>query len=139
MVLPAQPVSETVPATPEPEVRRAEPLTSGSSDAAILAEAAAAAAAVPVTPPAGVFPPKGAVREIKIRATRKTKVRIVRDVPQSPSLYYGPINPAMRPLTFSGKYFWIRASDPTAVQITIDGQPVAGPDAGVEILQSSGL
>jgi len=121
--------------TPEPEVRRAEPVSSGSSDEAVLA-----AAAAPVAPPAAaVFPPPGAVREIKVRVTKRIKVRIVRDNPRSGSLYLGYVNPAQPVLIYRGQYFWIKTTDPEALQVTINGQPVSGPEAGVEITQSPGL
>jgi len=135
-VLQAQPVYPALTA-PTPEVRRAEPLISGSSDAEILAEAAAAAAATPTvvseaTPDAAI-PPKGALREIQIRVTKKTKIRVVSDNPKSPSLYFGSVNPLMPPLTFKGHYFWIKTSDPGVVKVTINGQPATGPQSGVEI------
>jgi len=123
------------PAATEPEVRKAEPLTSGSSDDAVLAEAAAPSPAIP----AAGFPPEGEVREIKVRVTKKIKVRIVHDNPKSSSLYYGFVNPAQPVLTFKGKHFWIKASDPSALQVTVNGQPVTGPEAGVEIIPSGGL
>ncbi|MEI6560626.1 MAG: helix-turn-helix domain-containing protein [Verrucomicrobiota bacterium] len=136
MVIPVPP-SLNLPAspTPEPEVRRAEPVTTGSTDDAVLAEAAAAAA----TPAPAVFPPPGAVREIKVRVSKRIKVRIVRDNPRNSSLYYGFVNPAQPVLTYRGQYFWIKTSDPEALQVTIEGQPVTGPEAGVEIAQSPGL
>ncbi|MCX6966998.1 MAG: helix-turn-helix transcriptional regulator [Verrucomicrobia bacterium] len=121
----------------EPEVRRAEPITSGSSDAAVLAEAAALATPSPT--PAAIFPPEGEVREIKVRVTKRIKVRIVRDNVKSSSLYYGYMNPAQPVLSSKGKKFWIKATDPSALQVTVNGQPVTGPEAGVEIIQSGGL
>jgi cytoskeletal protein RodZ len=136
-VLPAEPVNP--PAThPTPEVRRAEAVISGSSDAEILAQAAALAAATPVTSvpeqtPEATPAPLGAVRELKLRVTRKTKIRVVRDNPKSPSLYFGYVNPQMAPLSFKGAHFWIKSSDPGALKITVDGQPVTGPESGVEI------
>jgi len=131
--VPAQPVEPLVSPSPEPEVRRAEPLVTGSSDAALLAETAKAAAS-PAT-----FPPAGAVREIQVRAAKKIKVRIVHDNPSASSDYYGYMNPAMTPRTFRGKYFWIKTTEPDALQVTINGQAAAGPESGVEIVKSPGL
>ena len=140
MEVPAPPpLNLSAPPAPEPEVRRAEPLTSGSSDDAVLAEAAAVAAATPMPAAATVFPPDGEVREIKVRVTKKIKVRIVRDNPKSASLYYGFVNPLQPVLTYKGKHFWIKTTDPEALLVTIDGQPAVGPEAGVEIIQSGGL
>jgi len=134
-VLPAEPVN---PAEVTSEVRRAEAVITGSSDAEILAQAAAAAAATPSgspqeTPEATPAVPQGPVREIKIRVTRKTKIRLVRDNPQSPSLYLGFVNPLQPPLIYKGTHFWIKTSDPDALKVTVDGQPVTGPESGVEI------
>ena len=49
------------------------------------------------------------------------------------------MNPAMGSRSFRGKYFWIKTADPSALQITIDGQPASGPEAGVEMVPSAGL
>ena len=137
MEIPAPlPLNITASPTPDPEVRRAEPLTSGSSDAALLAQAAAPPAPLPGT---AVFPPEGTLREIKVHATKRIKVRIVRDNPKASSDYYGFMNPLMGSRTFRGKYFWITTTDPDALRVTLDGQPVTGPESGVEILRSTGL
>ena len=132
---PAPEATVIPPPPPEPEVRRAEPVSSGSSDEAVLAAAATPAVPTIAAGPA-VFPPPGAVREIKVRATKKVRVRIVRDNPKSGSLYLGYVNPQQPALTYRGQSFWIKTTDPTALQVTIDGQPVTGPEAGVEIIQS---
>ena len=137
VAVPVQPVNPAA-ATATPEVRRAEAVISGSSDAEILAAAAAAAAAtppasVPETTPAATPAPQGAVHEIKIRVTRRTKIRVVPDDPKSPSLYSGFVNPLQPPLIYKGSHFWIKSSDPGALKVTIDGQPVTGPESGVEI------
>jgi hypothetical protein len=49
------------------------------------------------------------------------------------SLYFGFINPAMKPLVFRGKSFRIKTADPEALQVTVNGQPATGPESGVEI------
>lgn len=133
---PPPPLTLSASPTPEPEVRRAEPLPSENSDAAMLAEAAATPTPAPAT---AEFPPKGAIREIKVQVTKRTKVRIVRDNPNSSSAYYGYMNPAMIPQIFRGKYFWIKTTDVDALRVTINGQPATGPEAGVEIVRSPGL
>lgn len=125
-VITAEPVAPAAAA----EVRRAEPVISGSSDAEILAQAAAAAAATPEATPAV---PQGPVREMKLTVTRKIKVRIVRDNPQSPSLYWGFVNPLQPPLIYKGTHFWIKTSEPDALKVTVDGKPAKGPESGVEI------
>jgi len=135
-IVPPPPLNLPTSPTPEPEVRRAEPLASGSSDAALLAEVAATPAP---SPAAAVIPPEGEVRDIQLRATKKIRVRVVKDNPRSPSVYNGSLNPLMAPLTFQGKYFWIKATDPSALQVTINGQPVTGPEAGVEIARRPDL
>ena len=143
-MLPAEPVNPLPGAKVTPEVRKAQSVITGSSDAEILAQAAAEAAAASVTPAA--TPEETAVaaadREIKIKVTRKTRIRLVRDNLNSPtlapdrsSLYLGSVNPLQPALVFKGKYFWIKTADPDALKITIDGKPVAkpGPEAGVEV------
>ena len=142
VILPAQPVETLAEPTPvfspvpEQEVRRAEPLTSGIIEPVVPAEPVTAPLATPAPSPAAV---SGTVREIKLRVTKRTKVRIVRDNPNDSSVYYGFVNPAQPTLTFKGKYFWIKTADPDAMQITMDGQPVTGPQSGVEILRNPGL
>jgi len=131
-VLPAQPMGAP---SPEPEVRRAEPIVSGSSDAALLT----VPAPVPTPSSAVAFPPPGATREITVRVTKKIRVRIVHDNPKGSSDYLGFMYPAMGPKTFRGKYFWIKATDLDALQVTIDGQAAIGPESGVEISQVTGL
>lgn len=143
-VLPAEPAAPAAAAGAVTlEVRKAETVITGSSDAEILAQAAAeaAASATPAeTPPAAAALP-AADREIKIKTTRKTRIRLVRENPNSPapnpansSLYLGSVNPAQPPLVFKGKHFWIKTSDPGALKITIDGKPVTtfGPGNDVE-------
>ena len=140
MVIPPPPPLNPLPSpSPEPEVRRAEPISMGSTDDAILAEAAAAATPVPAPAPLAVFPPPGAVREVKVRVSKRTKVRIIHDNLKGSSDYYGYVNPAQPVLTFRGRYFWIKTNDPAALQVTVDGQPVTGIEAGVEIIPSPGL
>lgn len=127
-VLPAIPLETASSGTPA-EVRHALPLTPEASDAALLGQPEP-----PPTPtPEATFPAKGEVREIKVSVTKRTKVRIVKDHPNDSSLYNGSMNPAMKPMSFKGRYFWIKTADPEAVQVTIDGKPASGPDAGVEI------
>jgi len=121
--------------TPALEVRRAEPITSKSSDTAILAEPTALILPLPATP---VFTP-GATREITVRVTKKIRVRIVHDNPKGSSDYLGFMTPVMGPRTFRGKYFWIKATDPEALQVTINGQPAGDPESGVEIARNPDL
>lgn len=116
-------------AVPTPEVPKAEPVT----ETPLPVQPAVPVAAVPAETPAATFPPPGEMREIKISATKKTKIRIVRDKQSSSSVYNGTVNPAMAPLSFKGYYFWIKATDPGAIKVTINGQAVTGPECGVEI------
>jgi len=142
VVVPAQPAATLADPTPasspilEPEVRRAEPLTSANTEPVVPAAPVTAPSPTPASSPAAV---SGTVREIKVRVTKRTKVRIVRDNPNDSSVYYGYVNPAQPVLTYRGKYFWIKTTDPDAVNITIDGQSVTGPESGVEIIRSPGL
>jgi len=135
-VHPAQPANGNPapsPGSTEPEVRRAMPVNPENSDDAMLGNPGDLPAPPPAETPASTFPPKGAVREIKVSVTKRTRVRIVKDNLESSSLYSGYMNPAMKPQSFKGRYFWITTADPSAVIVTIDGQPAKGPDAGVEM------
>ncbi|MEI8233577.1 MAG: helix-turn-helix transcriptional regulator [Verrucomicrobiota bacterium] len=132
----AQPQEKSLPAvpvpSPEPEIRRAEPVATAEPVAA--EEPAPPAAAVPAA-----LPPSGAAREISIRATKKIRIRVVSDNPKAPSLYFGSVNPLMKPLVFPGKHFWIKTAEPEALQVTVNGQPASGPESGVEIQAVPGL
>jgi len=131
-VLPAIPVATP---SPEPEIRRAIPVAKAATPEPV-------AAAEPVTPaiPASIAAATPAAeREISIRSTKKIKIRVEKDAPNTPSLYFGNVNPLMRPLIFQGKYFWIKTSEPDALQVTVNGQPVSGTDAGVMIEGVQGL
>ena len=137
-VLPAQPATATASPSPEPEVRRAEPIAAATPDASLLT-GPVPPAATPSPSPTTAFPPLGEVREIKVHATKKIRVRIAHDKPNASSDYLGSMNPAMTSRSFRGKYFWIKTTDPDALQVTIDGKPATGSDSGVEIERVPGL
>lgn len=137
-VVPAQPVVPMAAApSPEPEVRRAEPLPSETPEP--VAPAIPVATATPAPSPETVIPTEGEEREVTIRVTRKIKLRVVKDNPKAPSLYLGFANSLQPPLVYKGKHFWIKTADPDALNVTVDGQPVTGPESGVEILRTPGL
>ncbi len=100
-----------------------------------VAVASPSPSATPEASPTPVV--EGAEQEIVIRSKKKTRLRVVRDDPKSPSVYHGNINPLMKPLTFVGKHFWIKTADPASVEVTINGNPA--PDSVVEILPTKGI
>ncbi|MDD5349473.1 MAG: helix-turn-helix domain-containing protein [Chthoniobacteraceae bacterium] len=146
-ILPAVPA-----ASPEPEIRRAEPIAAETAAPGATPEAATepVMAAKPVSSPAatpagtvvsaetGNIPPEGTEREIGIRSTKKIKIRVEKDGEKTSSLYFGSINPLMKPLLFRGKTFLIKTAEPEALKVTVNGQPITGPESGVEI-QGTGL
>lgn len=109
---------------------------------------------IPASPPAqangspGALPPVGsgpaigsiapvatpeAVKRISIRPIRKTMVTIRKDVAGSVPVFEDWLYPSDGPLKLSGHKFWIRVQDPTAVEITQDGQPLPGGQREIQI------
>jgi|GEM_PF-2208598 len=66
-------------------------------------------------------------REIKVRATRRTRVRIIRDVKGSTPVYDDWLEPG-KLLSLRGKHFWIESRNPGALKVTSDDQPVDARD-----------
>jgi cytoskeletal protein RodZ len=119
---------------PTREVRRAEPVFPTPPDHA--------AASPPLLPPVGAGPAISSIvpadspdpiRNVTIRPIRKTWVTIRKDVPDSPPIFEDFLYPGDIPLKLSGHKFWIKVEDPTAVEVTRDGQPVTGGQSEIEI------
>ncbi|MEI6351023.1 MAG: helix-turn-helix domain-containing protein [Verrucomicrobiota bacterium] len=140
--LPAQPlaggtIAAPVPAPTEPGVRRAEPVGVAESGAPVEApsvvEPPAAtpvpvASAIPVSTPTPIQP----LREVTIRVTKRTKLTIIRDDPNSKPIYDDRRSSGMAPLTFRGRHFWIKAADRNAVKVSVAGGVPEGTEAPVE-------
>ena len=105
----------------EPEVRRAEPITPSAETPTVLEPPVPAASA-----------PKEPLREVTIRVTKKTKVRIVRDESGSQPVYNDWLTPGMPPLTFRGRHFWIKAGNRQAVKVSVSREAGADSEAPVE-------
>jgi cytoskeletal protein RodZ len=110
------------------EVRRAEV---APSPAASVAPATPQPTAV-VTP-ASVSPASATVKEVMLKASKKTWVKIRKDVPDSPPVFEDWLYPDARPLRFRGTRFWIEIKDPGSVEVTRDGQPVASDQPTITI------
>ena len=82
--------------------------------------------AAPVTPAAGV-------NEILVASVTKTWITVRKDDPKSPPIFEDYLYPGIRPLKLRGARFFIEARDPSAVQITKNGLPIAYQAPGVPI------
>jgi len=81
---------------------------------------------------AAVAPPSG-VNEILVASIKKTWVTVRKDDPKAPPIFDDFVYPDARPLKLRGPRFFIEARDPTAVQITKNGLPIAYQPVGVPI------
>ena len=144
--MPAQPLisattSAALPsdlaATPEPGSRRAEPVMVGEPGTPIetpsiveppVASPIPVASAIPANTPTM----KGPIREVTIRVTKRTKLKIIRDDANSEPIFEGTRSSGMAPLTFRGRHFWIKAPDRKAVKVSIAGGIPEGTEAPVE-------
>jgi len=124
---------------PNREIRRAEPVyptpatppghadaSPGHADASPVAGAGAYSAIVPVSTPAPV-------KQVSIRPLRKTWVTIRKDVADSTPFFEDWLYPGDAPLKLKGRKFWIKVKDPTAIDVTQDGQPLPAGQADIQI------
>jgi len=110
---------------PSREVRRAEPVLPTSPQAASSPGASPLSSIVPAAP--------DTIKRISIRPVRKTWVTIRKDVAGSTPFFQDWLYPGDAPLKLVGHKFWITIKDPTAVQITRDGQPFPANQSDIEI------
>ncbi len=89
-------------------------------------EPAAATDATPAPSPSPT-PAEPSEREIKVSATKRVRVKIIRDEAGSQAVYDNWLEPGMPPLTLRGKRFWIESKNPGALKVTSDGTPVEAP------------
>lgn len=91
------------------------------------AELSAPAPAATAAPPALASPPPAALspKEIALKPSKKTWVKIRKDVQDSAPVFEDWLYPDAPPLKLRGGKFWIEMKDPGAVTITRDGQPVS--------------
>ena len=88
--------------------------------------------AVSTTDAAAVTPASG-VNEILIASVKKTWITVRKDDPKTPPIFDDYVYPGIRPLKLRGTRFFIEARDPSAVQITKNGLPIAYQAPGVPI------
>jgi cytoskeletal protein RodZ len=100
------------------------PVDSHGDQAALSTPAASAA---PAAPPALATPSPVAPtpKEITLKPSKKTWVKIRKDVQDSAPVFEDWLYPDAPPLKLRGGKFWIELKDPGAVTITRDGQPVS--------------
>jgi cytoskeletal protein RodZ len=120
---------------PTREVRRAEPVVPTPAGQS----AASPIAALPLVgaPPTLTAVPPGVatdtLKQISILPIRKTMVTIRKDVADSPPIFEDWLYPGDGPLKVSGHRLWIQVQDPSAVQITQDGQPLPAAQGDIQI------
>ena len=144
--LPAVTPDLAVPATLSIEPIPADPVVSDSrppapmltNDHAILKGGVTASSAdhdfvtPTVVPGAGTAPPSF-VNEILVASVKKTWITVRKDDPKAPPIFEDYLYPGIRPLKLRGTRFFIEARDPSAVQITKNGLPIAYQAPGVPI------
>ena len=77
--------------------------------------------------------PAGGMNEILVASVKKTWITVRRDDPKAPPIFEDYLYPGIRPLRLRGTRFFIEARDPSAVQITKNGLPIAYQAPGVPI------
>ncbi|MGA3171858.1 MAG: helix-turn-helix domain-containing protein [Chthoniobacteraceae bacterium] len=128
---------------PTKEVRRAEPVVPSSpappDNAAVTPQDAPVAGGSPAIaegePAAAVAPEETpeAIKEVSILPIRKTMVTVRKDVADSAPIFQDWLYPGDGPLKLSGHKFWIQVQDPSAVQITQDGQALPSGQGDISI------
>ena len=115
---PANPIAaeDTPPAKPD------SPIGTDRDFVRPMPVATSAAAANPPLP--------GGLNEVLVASVKKTWVIIRKDAPKGPPVFEDYIYPNVKPLKLKGARFFIEARDPTAVQITMNGLPIAAHAPG---------
>ena len=88
---------------------------------------------VPTNDTATAVTPASGVNEILIASVKKTWITVRKDDPKTPPIFDDYVYPGIRPLKLRGTRFFIEARDPSAVQITKNGLPIAYQAPGVPI------
>ena len=88
---------------------------------------------VPTNDTATAVTPASGVNEILIASVKKTWITVRKDDPKTPPIFDDYVYPGIRPLKLRGTRFFIEAHDPSAVQITKNGLPIAYQAPGVPI------
>ncbi len=128
--VPPGPVGSS-PATPSPvaPVIPTAPAVPRISDQDFIAP-------IPVATTDAAHPgPANSSNEILVATVKKTWVTVRKDDPKAPPIFEDYIypSPSSGPLKLHGGRFFIEAKDPTAVQITKNGLPIAYQPVGVPV------
>lgn len=94
--------------------------------------APAVAPAAPATTAPLPTPPSGP-NEVAIQALKKTWIEIRKDDPNSPPIFVDYLYPNAPQLKLRGSRFFIEARDPSAIQISKNGAPIAYQEPGVMV------
>lgn len=78
-------------------------------------------------------PDRAGPNEILVASVTKTWITVRKDDPKAPPLFEDYLYPGVSPLKLRGTRFFIEARDPSAVQITKNGLPIAHQAPGVAI------
>ena len=89
--------------------------------------------AIPTNDAATAVTPAGGVNEILIASVKKTWITVRKDDSKTPPIFDDYVYPGIPPLKLRGSRFFIEARDPSAVQITKNGLPIAYQAPGVPI------
>ena len=89
--------------------------------------------AIPTSDAPPAVAPAAGVNEILVASVTKTWITVRKDDPKSPPIFEDYLYPGIRPLKLRGARFFIEARDPSAVQITKNGLPIAYQAPGVPI------
>lgn len=134
-------------ATPAGRMVAATPLPAGATPLPITPAPLAAATPAPVPgdrdfvqpAPVATGDPSarpslpGGVNEVLVATVKKTWVTVRKDDPKAPPIFEDYVYPNANPLKLKGARFFIEAKDPTSVQITKNGLPVAYQSAAVPV------
>ena len=127
------------PAPAEPAVAESHPPAPMlAADRAMLKGGATANSAdhdvvTPVPVPTNDTAPASGVNEILVASVKKTWITVRKDDPKTAPIFEDYLYPGIRPLKLRGTRFFIEARDPSAVQITKNGLPIAYQAPGVPI------
>jgi cytoskeletal protein RodZ len=88
---------------------------------------------VPTPDRAAITSPRSGLNEVLVASIKKTWVTIRRDDPKAAPIFEDFIYPNTNPLKLKGARFFIDARDPSSVQITKNGLPIASPDPNVPV------
>ena len=122
----------TEPAVPAPILADDHAMLNGGATVNPADHDVVTPVAVPTNDAAAVAPAAG-LNEILVASVTKTWITVRKDDPKSPPIFEDYLYPGTRPLKLRGVRFFIEARDPSAVQITKNGLPIAYQAPGVPI------